>query len=286
MPGARNFSGAQILQIPYDSGRKNFRMGNGPAHIAKQLVDSKAVSTETITVEERPFELGTTFRILRSLPDKVKQSISANRLPILLAGGCLNSLGGLSAIGPESSALIWCDAHADFNTPETTASGFIDGMALAAIAGRCWRTLTATVPGFRPLPEKNVVLIGARDLDLQERTALLKSEITWLTPESLRSDGLEQALGNALPQLPERVYFHIDLDVLDRAEACVNEYSSSGGLTVSELLHIIRFVGNNRGIVGGSITAYDPSVDRDSRAVRAAVAAIQELLSAACIDAS
>jgi len=64
----------------------------------------------------------------------------------------------------------------------------------------------------------------------------------------------------------------------------VNEYSSSGGLTVSELLHIIRFVGNHRGIVGASITAYDPSFDRDSRAVRAAVGAIQELLSAACID--
>jgi arginase len=284
LPGAHNFSGAQILQIPYDSGRKNFRMGNGPAHIAKQLVDSKAVSTETIAVEERPFELGTTFQILRSLRDKVKQSISTDRLPILLAGGCLNSLGSLSAIGPDSSALIWCDAHADFNTPETTPSGFIDGMALAAITGRCWRTLTATVPGFRPLPEKNVVLMGARDLDLQERIALLKSEITWLTPESIRRDGVEEALGQALPQLPERVYFHIDLDVLDRAEACVNEYSSSGGLTVSELLHIIRFVGSNRGIVGASITAYDPTVDRDSRAVRAAVAATKELLSAACID--
>ena len=284
MPGRHNFSRAQILQIPYDSGRKNFRMGNGPAHIAQQLVDSKAVSTETIAVEERPFELGTTFRILRSLRDKVKQSISTDRLPILLAGGCLNSLGSLSAIGPDSSALIWCDAHADFNTPETTPSGFIDGMALAAIAGRCWRTLTATVPGFCPLPEKNVVLIGARDLDFEEQIALLKSEITWLTPESIRRDGVEEALGQALPQLPERVYFHIDLDVLDRAEACVNEYSSSGGLTVSELLHIIRFVGNNRGIVGASITAYDPSVDRDSRAVRAAVAAIKELLSAACID--
>ena len=261
-------------------------MGNGPAHIAKQLVNSKAVSSETITVEECPFELGTTFRILRSVADKVKQSVSADRLPIVLAGGCLNSLASLSAMDPGSTALIWFDAHADFNTPETTPSGFIDGMALAAIAGRCWRTLTATVPGFRPLPEKNAVLIGARDLDLQERIALVKSEVTWLTAESIRSDGVEEALGKALPRLPERVYFHIDLDVLDGAEASVNEYSSSGGLTVPELLHVIRFVGHNRGIVGASITAYDPSVDHDSRAVRAAVAAINELLAAACIDIS
>jgi len=99
-------------------------------------------------------------------------------------------------------------------------------------------------------------------------------------------DGVEEALGKTLPRLPERVYFHIDLDVLDGAEASVNEYSSSGGLTVPELLHVIRFVGHNRGIVGASITAYDPSVDHDSRAVRAAVAAINELLAAACIDIS
>jgi arginase len=286
LPGARNFSGARILQIPYDSGRKHFRMGNGPAHIAKQLGNSNALSTETITVEERPFELGTTFRILQAVADEVKRSLSLDRLPILLAGGCLNSLGCLSAIGPDSTALLWFDAHADFNTPETTPSGFIDGMALAAIAGRCWRSLTATVPGFRPVPEKNVLLIGARDLDFEERGALVKSQITWLTAEAIRSDGVEETLGRALPRLPERVYFHIDLDVLDRAEAWVNEYSSSGGLTVSELLDIIRFVGHNRDIVGASMTAYDPSVDHDSRAVSAAVAAIQELLSAACIDVS
>jgi arginase len=286
LPGARNFSGARILQIPYDSGRKNFRMGNGPAHITRQLGNAKAVPTETITVEECPFELGTTFRILQAVPDKVKHALSLDRLPILLAGGCLNSLGCLSAIGPDSTALIWFDAHADFNTPETTPSGFIDGMALAAIAGRCWRTLTATVPGFRPVPEKNVVLIGGRDLDFEERIALVKSQITWLTAESIRSDGVEAALAQALPRLPERVYFHIDLDVLDRAEAWVNEYSSSGGLTVSELLDIIRFVGHNRGIVGASITAYDPSVDHDLRAVRAAVAALKQLLSAACIEVS
>jgi len=261
-------------------------MGNGPAHIAEQLAHCNAISTETISVEERPFELGTTFRILRAVSDNVKQSISDNRLPILLAGGCINTLGSLSAIGPDSGALIWFDAHADFNTPETTPSGFIDGMALAAITGRCWRNLTASVPGFRPLPEKNVVLIGARDLDPEERTSLEESDITWLSTESVRKDGIENELTKILTRLPAAVYFHLDLDVADRAEARVNEYSSSGGLTVAEVMDIIRFVGHNRAIVGASITAYDPSVDHDSRALQAGVAAIKELLTAACINVS
>jgi arginase len=283
LQATRNFSGAHVIQIPYDSGRKDFRMGNGPAHLAKQIV-ACGVSSDSISGEERPFELGTTFRILRAVSDKVKQCIADNQLPILLAGGCLNTLASLSAIGLDS-ALVWFDAHADFNTPETTPSGFIDGMALAAITGRCWRNLTASVPGFRPFPEKNILLIGARDLDAEERVLLEQSEIGWLTAESIRN-GVERALTKVLPGLPERVYLHVDLDVLDRAEARVNEYSSPGGLSVSELLQCIGFVGHNRAIVGASITAYDPSVDHDSKALRAGVAAIKELLSAVCIDVS
>lgn len=261
-------------------------MGNGPAHIAEQLTHSNAVSTEMIAVEERPFEVGTTFRILRAVADKVKQSISDNRLPILLAGGCINTLGSLAAVGSESTVLIWFDAHGDFNSPETTRSGFIDGMALATITGRCWRNLTASVPGFRPFPEKNVVLIGARNLDPEERTLLEESEVTLLSAESIRKGAIENALTKILSGRSAAVYFHIDLDVLDRAEAWVNEYSSSGGLTVAELMEIIRFIGHNRAIVGASITAYDPSVDHDARALRAGVAAIKELLSAACINVS
>ena len=281
MQPARNFSGAHLIQVPYDSGRRNFRMGNGPAHLAKQLVDSGA-STDTITVEERPFELGTTFSILRAVSDKVKQCISEERLPILLAGGCINTLGSLSAIGPESTALVWFDAHADFNTPETTPSGYSDGMALAAITGRCWSNLTGSVPGFRPLAEKNVLLVGARDLDPDERASLGQSEVTWLSTDAIRKNGAD--LPDILRGLPERVYVHLDLDVLDRSEACVNEYSSGGGLTVTEILEVIRLVGQNRAIVGAAITAYDPSGDRDLRASHAGVAAVRELLSAACID--
>jgi len=261
-------------------------MGNGPARIAEQLANRKAVYFETISVEERPFELGTTFGILRAISDRVKESVANQRFPILLAGGCLSSLASLSAIGAEGTALIWFDAHGDFNTPETTPSGFIDGMAIAAITGRCWRTLTASVPGFVALPESNIVLIGARDFDVEELTALENSKITRLTTQSLRQDGIEKLLGTVLSRLPERTYLHLDLDVLDRSEGRVNEFSCDGGLTTAELLEIIRFIGHNRAIAGASITAYDPAVDHDSRALAAAVAVADELLAVPCIDVS
>ena len=156
-------------------------MGNGPSHIAHQLANHKGVFRETISVEERPFELGTTFSILHAVSDAVRASIANRRFPILLAGGCLSSLASLSAIGTQGTGLIWFDAHGDFNTPETTPSGFIDGMAIAAITGRCWRTLTASVPGFVALPESNVALIGARDFDAEEFSALKDSGVRSMT---------------------------------------------------------------------------------------------------------
>lgn len=286
MQAARNFSGAHIIEIPYDSGRRNFRMGNGPAQIAHQLTHHKGVYRDTISVQERAFELGTTFSILRAVSNTVRESIANHRLPILLAGGCLNSLGSLAALGIEATSLIWLDAHGDFNTPETTPSGFIDGMAIAAITGRCWRTLTASVPGFVALPEKNVLLIGSRDLDAEEFAALESSNISRLSTQSLRQQGIENTLREVLRDLPERAYVHLDLDVLDRSEARVNEYSCPGGLTAAELLEIIHFVGDNRAIVGASITAYDPSVDDDSKALDAAAAVVKAVLAGACIDVS
>jgi arginase len=286
LPASRNFSGADILQVPYDSGRRNSRMGNGPAHLTSKLADLNSLSTDTITVEERAFELGTTFAILRTISAKVKDSVERHHLPIVLAGGCLSTLGALSAIGAESTGVIWFDAHADFNTPETTPSGFIDGMALAANTGRCWRTLSASVPGFRTLQEKNVVLVGARDIDPEEQAQLESSEIRWLKTTAVRQNGVENSFKPLLASLPQRVYIHLDLDVLDVTEAHVNEYSCPGGLRLSEVLEIVDLIGRDRAIVGAAVTSYDPSVDHDAKALNAGVAAVKQLLSAACIDVS
>jgi arginase len=260
-------------------------MGLGPARLAEAGIASMpGVSLDTVEVEERPFELGTTVRVLRSISEKVKLAAQQHRFPMLLAGGCITTVGALAGLNSDPRAVIWFDAHADFNTPETTLSGFIDGMALAAATGRCWRNLTASIPGFHPVPERNLVLIGARHFDPDERQALAVSGIArWDTPV-WRQKGGEESLAAAVRKLPERVYLHVDLDVLDRSEAVANEYSSTGGLTLTELLQIIRLIGHERAIVAAAITAYDPAVDRDGKARNAGVAVAGGLLAAACID--
>lgn len=269
----------QVIQVPYDSGQKDVGMGRGPARLLKQgwgLLKDAAV--DRIEVKEFPFEAGTTFQLLRSLSKKVTAAVEDNSFPLVLAGGCISCLGVLGGLRRGPVGMVWIDAHGDFNTPETTLSGFLDGMALAAATGRCWRNLTASVEGFRPVKEKNVVLIGARDLDSEERKLLESSEISWVPAATMRESGVENALSGTLARLePKLIYLHIDLDVLDAGEASVNRFSSAGGLTVAELLQAVRVISSGRSVVAAAITAYDPLYDADGKAAAAGAALMNEL---------
>jgi len=272
----------QIIQVPYDSGQKDARMGNGPAHLVRNGLGSLPdVRVSGVEVDQQPFELGTTFRVLSEMAEKVRTAVQSKRFPLVLAGNCISSVGTLAGLSAQSPAVVWLDAHADFNTPETTSSGFLDGMALATVTGRCWQNLAASVLGFRPVSEKNVVLIGARDLDPEERNLLNGSAVAAIDTAALRKGSVKDAVAPAVDALAaEQVYLHIDLDVLDLTEARVNQYSSTGGLTLAELLETVRVVAVERPLAAAAITAYDPSQDKGGRALRAATTVIKELVAA------
>jgi arginase len=271
----------QIIQVPYDSGRKEFGMGAGPAQLLKHMLDPLPEGcVDRIEVERQPFELGTTLRVLHALSEKVAAAVQSDRFPLVLSGNCVSCVGTLAGLGAEPSAVVWLDAHADFNTPETTVSGFFDGMALATATGRCWQNLASTVPGFQPVPERNVVLIGARDLDHEERQMLEESSVKWIPVATVREHGVETALRSVLEDLrAERIYLHIDLDVLDLKQARVNRFSSTGGLTVMELVQVVRTVACARPVAAAAISAYDPCCDEDGRALRAGTVLIRQLSS-------
>jgi arginase len=153
----------QIIQVPYDSGYKDYRMGRGPGHIVRHLKTEKnfpvdELEADEVEVQERfALEVGTSFAVARQLAEKVRDVAGRGDFPLVLAGNCISCIGTLAGMGGPPPAIIWLDAHGDFNTPDTTVSGFLDGMALATAVGRCWGKLAATVPGFRPVPETQVV---------------------------------------------------------------------------------------------------------------------------------
>jgi arginase len=193
----------------------------------------------------------------------VGDALERNRRPLILSGNCgPAALSAVSALGAANTGVIWFDAHADFNTPETSASGFLDGMALAILTGRCWPSLAARFAGFEPLPETNVILVGARDLDPKEAHALNHSAITRLAPAQI---GLLDEAVEALSQRVEDFYVHLDVDVLDESEGRANSYASSGGLSADNLYTALKLLHRSGRIRVAGITSYDPVCDPEGR---------------------
>ena len=260
-----------LIQVPYDSGQRNKRMGRGPfyfvengavAHLRKMGTNVREIIIEPTTDFHR--EIGTTFELLNSIAEQVQVAIAEDAFPLILAGNCSSTAGAISGVSPRPVGLIWFDAHGDFNTPETSTTGFLDGMGLAMITGRCWVPLTSKIPGFRKLADDHIVLVGARELDKPETEQLEKSSIALIHWEDVREKGCAAALEEALVALQARVdsaFIHIDLDVHDATLAPANHFRPPGGLCPEKVRDLVRFIAKRFRIVGASITAFDPDCD-------------------------
>ena len=279
----------RILQVPYDSGQRALRMGRGPLHLVESGLAERLrergheVEVELVeTGETFPSEIKVTFDLQRRLADRMRATVAAGGFPIVLGGNCNYTVGALSGLDPLRTGLIWFDAHGEFNTPETTVGGFLDGMGLAIGTGRCWREMAKGIPGFHPIPDSNVVLIGARDFDAQELRELQRSAITHVTPEFVAKWGTLGALMPTLSALHGRiadVYVHLDLDVLDPKEATANMWAVPGGLTVAQVDQTLRLIRRRFTTRGIGLGSFDPDADTDGRALLAAFRFIDTLTS-------
>jgi hypothetical protein len=143
---------------------------------------------------------------------------------------------GLAGVKPRRVGLVWIDAHADFNTPETTLSGMLGGMPVAIAAGMCMtrhRQLTGLDPA---LPTKYIVMTGLRDVDPLEQELLDRSDCEQLTVDDIRR--LTPAINNQidrLARLTDVIYVHIDMDVLDPSEVAGHPLTAPEGPTSQEL---------------------------------------------------
>ena len=273
---SRHGADVQVIAVPYDSAHRGRRMGAGPTHlIARGLLGRLRDAGLGVDLRELAptdgswvAEIGTAFDLDRQLATVVAGARARGAFALTLAGNCITSVGTIGGLGARTGVL-WFDAHGDFNTPETTTGGFLDGMALATVVGRCWTALSAGVPGFVPVAEENVVLVGARDLDPVEAERLAASAVTHLRAHEApaRLDGALAALAGRV----DRLYVHVDLDVLDGGEGVVNAYSGGPGLARAELLDAIAVAGRLCPVAGGAITAYDPGYDADGRVCATAI---------------
>lgn len=273
----------QLIDVPFDSGHWGVRMGRGPAAIlagglpGRLSRDGHEVEHSRVLVPDRfPTEIATGFAVSGEVSRLVRAAVWQSRFPLVLLGSCLLGAGVVAGLGRKRVGAVWLDAHADFNTPETTPSGLLDGMALAVLTGRCWSNLTATIPGFTPVDPRDVLLIGARAFDPLE-LPLVETTGIHLLPPRLDLDQLDREL-SFLGERVDAVYLHLDLDVLDSSVCSANGFSTTGGLSLSDVFTVLAAVHARVPLRASALSAYDPECDRDGTGLAAALSIIPAMI--------
>ena len=278
----------RIIAVPYDSGHPNLRMGAGPRHLLNNglgealRAQGRGPNVATVRHEREPTaEVATAFELHGLVSGQVRQALAEGEFPLVLSGNCNTAVvGAIAGAGSGDLGLVWFDAHGEFNTPETTTTGFVDGMGLAIAVGRCWRAMAEGVPGFEPVPEENVVMAGVRDVDRVERERLEKSDVIVVGARLIEKQGL-RTLAAALDDLRTRVgsvYVHLDLDVLDAGKVGrANGFAVEGGPNAEELEDALAMVRERFAVAAAGIASYDPAFDTDGRVLHAAIASAGSL---------
>jgi arginase len=158
-------------------------------------------------------------------------------------------LAGLSWAGLDP-ILVWFDAHGDFNTPETTPSGFLGGMPLAMLAGLGDQTILEFLE-IDPLPRKQIILSDARDLDPGEKELVEGSGITHLKDTS-------ELLDYSFPDRP--IWVHFDSDVLDPAQVPAQNFPAPGGPNKEQLAEVFKVLAGSGQIRAVSFSSWAPKL--------------------------
>lgn len=268
-----------LITSRYDSGHLASGMGAGPQAIVDAgLVGSLGGSGHAVSIvdigrvgDDQGREIATGFAACRALSEAVAEARADGRFPVILAGNCLAAAGAVAGGGARS--IVWFDQHGDLNTPETSAYGFLDGMALAVALGLCWKPMAAAIPGFRAIDPAQCVLVDARDLDPDESDLLTRLPVA-------RTDcaGVGATAGQTCTEAPTHV--HLDLDIHDPGSLRVNRYATPGGPDTRAVREAVCAVARALPVSGLTITAYDPAFDKECRVPGAVADLLIEFLAA------
>lgn len=199
----------------------------------------------------------------------VGETAAGGQLPVSLAGDCCMSLPvlkGLQTAGIQPT-LLWLDAHGDFNTWETTPSGFLGGMPLAMMVGLGEQTWMEALE-IGQLPEEQVIFTDGRDLDPEELVNLQNSQVQWVKDPA---DLLERPV-------PDHLWVHFDVDVMTLTDVPAVSYPAEGGPdkeTIQALFEKIRGSGK---LAAVSVSLWNPDLDGEGVSEENVLALVNALL--------
>jgi arginase len=201
----------------------------------------------------------------RALADTIKAH--ADKTPLIFAADCVSALGALKGLEAQRPAILWYDAHGDFNTWETTPSGFLGGMPLAMLTGRGDMQYMRGID-LASISDNDIVITDARDLDPEETVALRQSNLTHLT-------NVNDLLTTPLPDRP--LYIHMDVDVIDSAEMPGLLYPVPNGPSVTQVNATLKHVKAQRPVAGILFSLFHGGMVTDDRALQATLSLVRTM---------
>jgi arginase len=203
-----------------------------------------------------------------------KKAIHDGFLPIFLGGDHSISIGTISGVVNHGSCgVIWIDAHGDYNNPNISTSGNIHGMPLAILMGKgSTELVNIGGPGPKLKPE-NVVMIGVRELDLNERKLLRQSGIKVYTMRDIDEQGMNNVIKSTMGRLAnlEKIHVSLDVDGLDPKIAPGVGTPVPGGLTYREAHLLMETIADSKKLTSMDIVEINPMLDRYNETAKMAI---------------
>ena len=279
-----------ILGVPLDLGASRRGVDMGPSALRLAGLNAKLASigyaiedlgnVSVVQQESTPAGpvnakyLGPIAKTCEKLARLVEQAVESNQFPLVLGGDHSIAVGTVSGVSEawrrrqQKIGLIWIDAHADMNTPESSPSGNVHGMPLACCIGRGPSELTELL-GYAPKVEgKNVALVGIRDVDIREREIVRGSGVTAFTMRDIDERGLRNVMEQAIRIACDGTAgFHLslDMDAVDPHEAPGVGTPVRGGMTYREAHLAMEMISDSRAMLSMEVVEVNPVLDEANK---------------------
>lgn len=289
------------VHLDLGAGRRGTDMGPSAIHVAQLIprltkighsisnistIGSK--SYEALEVKEANARfLPDILKICTELKANVIQNLEEGDFPLVLGGDHSQAVGTISGLAShfkrqgKELGIIWVDAHTDMNTPETSPSGNVHGMPLSALLGHGHPDLIALNEGSPSLKPENVAIIGARDIDITERSMVEKTGVRVYTMSEIDRRGAAICFAEAIEHVSKNtdgIHLSFDLDGVDPREAPGVGTPVPGGLSLRESHLICEMLAETERLVGMEMVELNPILDVANQTGKLAVWLIQSAL--------
>jgi len=280
----------RIIGVPMDLGQSRRGVDMGPSalrvaglqarlkqlgHQVEDIGNIPVKQPEEMPVgEKRAKYMAEIAETCKDLAEIVQKCLDEDFVPLVLGGDHSIAAGAVSGVAAhfrkekKQIGYIWLDAHGDMNTPESSPSGNVHGMPLAAVMGYGAPELVDLL-GFKPKVEpQNIVLVGVRDLDLQERRLVKKSGVRVFTMRDIDERGMREVMADALKYATDDtdgISVSLDMDFVDPSDAPGVGTPVRGGVTYREAHLAMEMIADSDAMASMEVVEINPVIDEHNR---------------------